>query len=78
VRAAARSSCRARPIVYDAKGDAWVFAKTAPSSFERRRVEVERMTDDLAVLARGPEAGHRESRRRRSWSSTASSSGPAM
>jgi membrane fusion protein, heavy metal efflux system len=44
-------------VVYDAKGDAWVYARTAPQTFERRRVEIERMADDVAVLARGPAAG---------------------
>ncbi len=44
-------------IVYDAKGDAWVYARAAPSSYERRRVEVESVADDMAVLARGPAAG---------------------
>lgn len=42
---------------YDGKGEAWVYVNTAPLTFERRRVTVERVVGDLAVLSDGPETG---------------------
>lgn len=44
-------------IVYDARGGAWVYEVTAPGTYVRRRVEIERVVGDLAVLGRGPEVG---------------------
>jgi hypothetical protein len=41
-------------VYYDAKGAAWVYVRTAPLTFERQRVGVERVVGDLAVLAEGP------------------------
>lgn len=47
----------ASAIVYDYHGGAWIYVKTAPGTYERRRVEVAQTTATGAVLARGPEPG---------------------
>jgi RND family efflux transporter MFP subunit len=47
----------ASAIVYDYHGGAWIYVKTAPGTYERRRVEVAQTTAAGAVLARGPEPG---------------------
>lgn len=44
-------------VYYDAKGAAWVYVSTRPLTFERRRVAVERVIGDLAILSDGPPAG---------------------
>ncbi|MGH7601565.1 MAG: efflux RND transporter periplasmic adaptor subunit, partial [bacterium] len=41
-------------ILYDIHGGTWVYAKTAPQIYARRRVELHHVIDGLAVLARGP------------------------
>lgn len=40
-------------IVHDAQGGAWVYERSAPLVYVRRRVQVERVVGDLAVLAGG-------------------------
>ncbi len=44
-------------VYYDAKGAAWVYVSTRPLTFERRRVTVERVVGELAILSDGPPAG---------------------
>jgi hypothetical protein len=44
-------------VYYDAKGAAWVYVNTNPLTFERRRVAVERVVENLAVLSDGPPVG---------------------
>ncbi|MFN0112694.1 MAG: efflux RND transporter periplasmic adaptor subunit [Blastocatellia bacterium] len=44
-------------VVYDINGGAWVYENTAPQTYARRRIEVSRVVNSLAVLARGPAAG---------------------
>jgi len=44
-------------VYYDAKGAPWVYVSTKPLSFERRRVRVDRIVGDLAVLSEGPDVG---------------------
>ena len=44
-------------VYYDGKGAPWVYVVAGPLSYERRRVGVERVVGDLAVLSNGPEAG---------------------
>ncbi len=44
-------------VYYDAKGDAWVYVNLNPLVFERRRVGVERIAGDHAVLSDGPPVG---------------------
>lgn len=54
------SAARTAPwssVVFDAYGGAWVYEVVAPQRFMRRRVEVERVDGDRAVLARGPSSG---------------------
>jgi hypothetical protein len=44
-------------VYYDAKGASWVYVTPRPLTFERRRVTVERVVGDVAVLSDGPPAG---------------------
>jgi membrane fusion protein, multidrug efflux system len=44
-------------ILQDIHGNAWVYEKTAPQTFVRRRVQVVRVAEGDAVLASGPKAG---------------------
>ena len=44
-------------VVYDAKGDAFVFVATEPLAFLRSRVVVDYIDGDIAVLREGPPAG---------------------
>ena len=46
-------------LYYDGKGTPWVYANTKPLTFERKRVEVERIEGDDAVLKDGPSVGTR-------------------
>ena len=40
-------------IAYDMYGGTWVYVKTAPQVFSRRRVEISRIMDDIVVIKRG-------------------------
>jgi RND family efflux transporter MFP subunit len=40
-------------VLHDARGGAWVYISPATHDYTRRRVEVERVAGDLAVLSRG-------------------------
>lgn len=44
-------------VVRDLSGGAWVYVQTDSLTFTRRRVEVERVTGGMAVLALGPARG---------------------
>ncbi|MGE3635113.1 MAG: efflux RND transporter periplasmic adaptor subunit [Sandaracinaceae bacterium] len=44
-------------ILYDASGDAWVYACEGPTTFRRARVGVERRAGERAVIRRGPDVG---------------------
>jgi hypothetical protein len=44
-------------VYYDAQGAAWVYVNTQPLTYERQRIDVERIVGDLAVLANGPPEG---------------------
>lgn len=44
-------------VLHDINGGTWVYENTAPQQYVRRRVEVRRVVDSLAVLARGPAVG---------------------
>ncbi len=44
-------------VYYDAKGAAWVYVNTKPLTYERRRVGVERVVGNQAVLSDGPAPG---------------------
>lgn len=44
-------------LLYDHLGGAWVYEKLAPQTYRRRRVEVEDVVGDHALLGVGPAAG---------------------
>jgi RND family efflux transporter MFP subunit len=44
-------------IVHDTGGGAWVYVQVGAQQYQRRRVELERVAGELAVLTRGPEVG---------------------
>jgi membrane fusion protein, heavy metal efflux system len=44
-------------VLHDAGGGTWVYENIAPQQFARRRVEVRRVVNSLAVIARGPAPG---------------------
>jgi hypothetical protein len=46
-------------LYYDGKGTPWVYVSTKKLTFERKRVEVERIEGESAVLKSGPEVGTR-------------------
>jgi RND family efflux transporter MFP subunit len=46
-------------ILYDIHGGTWLYQALGDDVFTRRRVDVRRVTGDLAVLARGPAPGTR-------------------
>lgn len=44
-------------VYYDGKGVAWVYVNTKPLQYERKRIKVERIVGNLAVLSGGPPVG---------------------
>lgn len=44
-------------VFYDAHGAAWVYAAAGENAFERRRVDVEAVVGELAILKHGPPRG---------------------
>ena len=44
-------------ILYDIHGGTWVYENTAPRVYVRRRVELQRVDGNMAVLQRGPKSG---------------------
>jgi len=44
-------------VVHDIQGGAWVYERTDSITFVRRRVEVARIANGTAILARGPAVG---------------------
>jgi len=44
-------------ILYDMHGGTWVYENTVQQVYVRRRVELRHVSDELAVLSRGPAAG---------------------
>jgi RND family efflux transporter MFP subunit len=44
-------------VLHDIHGGTWVYETPSPGMFVRRRVELARVVEDLAVLRRGPPAG---------------------
>ena len=44
-------------VYYDSKGVAWVYVNTKPLTFERQRINVERVVGDVAILSGGPAIG---------------------
>jgi hypothetical protein len=46
-------------VLYDEHGDTWVYTNPAPLTFIRKRIGVDFVTGDLAVLLKGPSTGTR-------------------
>ena len=44
-------------VYYDGKGTPWVYVNPQPWEFERKRIRIERVVGDLAVLSEGPPVG---------------------
>ena len=44
-------------VMHDINGGTWVYENIAPQQYARRRVDVRRVVDGRAVLARGPAIG---------------------
>lgn len=44
-------------VVYDVQGGSWIYQRVGPRTYERQRVLVRFVKDDLAVLATGPIVG---------------------
>ena len=44
-------------VVHDINGGAWVYERTAPQTFVRRRVQIRFVEDGQAILDQGPAAG---------------------
>jgi hypothetical protein len=44
-------------VVYDAEGDAWVFAATAARTYQRAPIVIDTITANSAILTRGPAPG---------------------
>lgn len=44
-------------VIHDIHGGAWVYARTAPQTFVRRRVRVRYVVGSVAVMAEGPAPG---------------------
>lgn len=44
-------------ILYDIQGGTWLYENTAPLTYIRRRVEISRVTDGMAILKQGPATG---------------------
>ena len=46
-----------RAVHYDGKGKAWTYVETAPLTYERKPLEIERIEGEWAVLNDGPPLG---------------------
>ncbi len=44
-------------VYYDGTGVAWVYVNLKPLKYERKRIKIERIVGDLAVLSGGPPVG---------------------
>ena len=44
-------------LIYDPKGQTWVYTSTAPRTFLRHKVEIDRISGDSVILNAGPPAG---------------------
>jgi len=44
-------------LLHDIHGGTWVYERTAPHVYARRRVEVRDTVGGVAILTRGPETG---------------------
>ncbi|MGI9332539.1 MAG: hypothetical protein ACR2RL_05215, partial [Gammaproteobacteria bacterium] len=46
-----------KAVHYDGKGKAWAYVETAPLTYERKPLEIERIEGEWAVLSDGPPLG---------------------
>ncbi len=53
----ANSSIPLAALVYDRKGDTWVYTVAGPLTYVRQHVTVARVTGDTAILQSGPAPG---------------------
>ena len=44
-------------VIYDIHGGSWVYVKSGPNTYSRRRIEISNMIDGFAVLTRGLKRG---------------------
>jgi len=44
-------------VLYSATGETWAYVNLKPLTFERRRIVVDRISGDRAILSRGPDLG---------------------
>lgn len=44
-------------LIYDPKGQTWVYTSPQPRTFVRKQVKVDRIDGDMVLLADGPPAG---------------------
>jgi hypothetical protein len=56
-RTTTRSTVPYSALLYDAKGDTWVFEVVEPRSYQRKRIEVENVDGETVVMAGGPAPG---------------------
>ena len=56
-RTTTRSTVPYSALLYDTKGDTWVFEVLEPRSYQRKRVEVENVDGETVVMAGGPAPG---------------------
>jgi len=57
VRASARLGVPYSAVLYDARGDTWVYTSPEARVFVRQQVRVDRIEGDWVVLTDGPPAG---------------------
>jgi hypothetical protein len=55
--ASARKVVPHSALIYDPKGQTWIFTSPQPRTFIKHKVEVDYVEDDLAVLNDGPPVG---------------------
>ena len=56
-RTTARLTVPYSALLYDVKGDTWVFEVVEPGSYQRTRIEVENVDGETVVMASGPARG---------------------
>jgi hypothetical protein len=57
--AAMRKTIPYAAVLYDEHGDTWAYTSPAPLTFIRKRIDIDFVTGDLAVLLKGPPTGTR-------------------
>jgi hypothetical protein len=52
-----RSTVPYTAVIYDLKGDTWVYTSPAPLTYVRHHIKVDYIDDDTAILTEGPPVG---------------------